>query len=129
MGALSSSRNGGEPSYPVAQDAQIRFWFTRNTKKSKAAGGEILRLSVRNLRKSAIGPSSAAKDSPSRLSLLDGPFPLRRRQGLVGETLIVVKAAAQHQGGGEDGKGQNRAHERNPPKRDFRLFTPPPLRK
>jgi hypothetical protein len=41
----------------------------------------------------------------------------------------VMEAAAEHQGARKHGKSQNGAHGQNPPKRDFRCFTPPPLRK
>jgi hypothetical protein len=36
----------------------------------------------------------------------------------------MVEAAGEHHRRGEDGESYNSAHKTNPPKRDFRLFTP-----
>lgn len=94
----------------VALQSRIRF---QGKRKEKIAGGWAsgFRLETVNFAKR---PPSGKRPVKQPFGLLDRRVH-RRRQGLGVNGLIVVEAAAQHQGRGEDGEGQNRAHLTNSP--------------
>jgi hypothetical protein len=100
------------------------------------AAGPVPRKGIIRNQNSRRGRPPAVREKTSTAGTAAPPHLLdrcvrqgRRRQRLRVNGLIVVEAAAQHQRTGEDGKGQNGAHGNNPRKRDFRVFTLPPLRK
>src|SRR5262245_44325389 len=104
-------------------------WGSEVALPATGTEGLSLGLSDRNRQfREAVPCSTAAKTALKPFRLFDRRVH-RRRQGLGVNGLVMVEAAAQHQGRGEDGKGQNSAHKINPPKRDFRLLTLAPLRK
>jgi hypothetical protein len=100
------------PATRITQRGKSRIRF-QGTRKEKTAGGLRLRLSPRN-RQFRETTALFRGGQEQAFSLLDGRVH-RRRQGLGVNGLIVVEAAAQHQGRGEDGQGQNRAHKTNSP--------------
>jgi len=98
-----------------ARGSEVALPATRITQRTKPDSvptdgnkkqpeGLSLRLSVgnRQFREATAFPKTARKQP---LGLFDRRVH-RRRQGLGVNGLIMVEAAAQHQGGGEDGKGQ-----------------------
>jgi hypothetical protein len=102
-----------------ARGSEVALPATRITKGGKAGSGS--KGSAKKKQPEAGPPAFGWKPSISRSDRLlrggqEQPFSLldrrvhRRRQGLGVNGLIVVEAAAQHQGRGEDGQGQNRAH-------------------
>ena len=102
-----------------ARGSEVALPATRITQRGKAGSGSkgAATKNSRRVEPPAFGwkPSISRSDRLLRggqeqaFSLLDGRVH-RRRQGLGVNGLIVVEAAAQHQGRGEDGQGQNRAH-------------------